>query len=133
MPRDIRSLRRLNRACAAVGMEYLLPKVRFFVHNDEVERLETVGKHYDLPKQVTCFAFYGNTLPLKPQEFRFWKESLRTDSLWATHSPKSEVEKRAKYNQYLKLIKEQEELVASKRVYTALKYVVALLCKGQLH
>jgi hypothetical protein len=54
-------------------VEYLLLEVRFFVYKDEVEWIEAVGKYNALPKQVACFTFYGNMLPLEALDFWIWE------------------------------------------------------------
>lgn len=77
--------RLVNRACAAVGIKYLLPEVFFFSHPDACERLRETAHHPEFRLHVKSLLYDGRHIYQRFADRGEWEANLkRRDYLAAT-------------------------------------------------
>lgn len=81
----VKEFRLVNRACAAVGIKYLLPEVFFFSHPDACERLREIAHHPEFRPHVKSLVYDGRHIYQKFADRGEWEANLRRqDHLAAT-------------------------------------------------
>ena len=81
----VKEFRLVNRACAAVGIKYLLPEVFFFLHPDACERLRETAHHPEFRLHVKSLLYDGRHIYQRFADREEWENNLeRHDRLAIT-------------------------------------------------
>ena len=110
--------RLLNKQCAAVGVEFLLPHVVYFVSRRQLDRLEAITQHPTIPRYVSQFRFDSALFASEPATYTVFQQIVNRP--WAGN-PDTEAILQEKYRLYKKALAEQNDMITSHRCYRALK------------
>ncbi|KAI0419545.1 hypothetical protein F5X98DRAFT_334358 [Xylaria grammica] len=124
---DILNFRLVNRLFADIGAAYMLPYVTFYMHREDLARLEAISLHPIFSKHVQELVYFAITLdPIKVSWRQFvqnykgmarWNGALRKLNLTPTQLM-------AAYAKYSDAVDEQDELVRREEDADLLKRVL---------
>ncbi|GAP92103.1 putative F-box protein [Rosellinia necatrix] len=124
---DILHFRLVNKLFADIGAAYMLPEVTFYLHQEELDRLEAISLHPIFSKHVSSLTYFAEALDSPKVSWREfvrdhkkamrWNGTLRKQSL-------TPAQLMAEYNKYLKAVDDQDELMEKKKDMVLLKQVL---------
>ena len=114
---SVPSFRLLCVGCAAIGDEYLLPKIHFHVDEKQIARLEAISEHPAIAKNITEFHYHAFLLPFKPLPMSVSKGGFTYGISDASHPDQIPPEK---YRAYQKAVIAQKRIMSTRACYKAL-------------
>ncbi|KAJ8126649.1 hypothetical protein O1611_g6989 [Lasiodiplodia mahajangana] len=121
---DVLSFRLVNKLFADIGAAYMLPEVTFYMHQEELDRLEAISLHPIFSKQVTSLNYYAEIL-VSPKVT--WCEFLRNHKRnirWNGTLREKPHQLVAEYKRYSDAVDGQDELMKKKKDIKLLKEIL---------
>jgi hypothetical protein len=117
---DARRFRLINRSCAAIGIDFIMPILHFRIDWNDMHRLEAITQHHILPNRIKTLEFNGSILPIKASRLADWTSAnMRANS--TQFKKLTEMEKTRGYQEFCRLLNCQNDLIKSNRVSATLK------------
>ncbi|KAI1181317.1 hypothetical protein F4777DRAFT_12509 [Nemania sp. FL0916] len=126
---DVLNFRLVNKLFADVGAAYMLPEVTFFMHREELDRLEAISLHPIFSKHVCSLVYFAETLGSPkvtwPEFVRQYKRQMRLNhSLMMKKRELAAHQLNPAYKEYCDAVDEQDRYIAEERDLNLLKQVL---------
>ncbi|KAI1122815.1 hypothetical protein F5Y10DRAFT_253143 [Nemania abortiva] len=121
---DILNFRLVNKLFADIGAVYMLPDVTFYMHQEELDRLEAISLHPIFSRHVVSLTYHAEIL-VSPKVT--WFEFLRNHKRnirWNGTLRETPQRLVAEYHNYSDAVDEQDELIKKKKDALLLKEVL---------
>lgn len=124
---DILNFRLVNKLMADIGAAYMLPEVTFYLHQEELDRLEAISLHPIFSKHVTSLTYFAETLDSPKVSWREFLRDHKRETRWNGRLRKLNMtpsQLMAEYHKYIEAVDEQDKLMEEKKDLELLKRVL---------
>lgn len=124
---DILNFRLVNKLFSDVGAAYMLPEVTFYMHQDELDRLEAISLHPVFSKHVSSLTYFAETVDSPKVTWREFLRDHKRKTRWNNRVRKLNLTPSqliAEYKRYCDAVDEQEKLLETKEDLDLLKKVL---------
>ncbi|KAI1114669.1 hypothetical protein F5Y14DRAFT_413287 [Nemania sp. NC0429] len=124
---DILNFRLVNRLFSDIGAAYMLPEVTFYMHQDELDRLEAISLHPIFSKHVNSLTYFAETVDAPKVTWREFLRDHKRKTRWNNRVRKLNLTPSqliAEYKRYCDAVDEQEKLLATEKDLDLLKEVL---------
>lgn len=124
---DILNFRLVNRLFSDIGAAYMLPEVTFYMHQDELDRLEAISLHPVFSKHVSSLTYFAETVDSPKVTWREFLRDHKKKTRWNNRVRKLNLTPSqlvAEYKRYCDAVDEQEKLLETKKDLNLLKEVL---------
>ncbi|KAI0118420.1 hypothetical protein GGR51DRAFT_499494 [Nemania sp. FL0031] len=121
---DVLNFRLVNKLFADIGAAYMLPDVTFYMHQEELDRLEAISLHPILSKQVVSLTYYAEVLASPKVTWYEFLRNHKRNVRWNGILRETPHQLIGEYKKYSDAIDNQEEFTAEERDLKLLKEIL---------
>ncbi|KAI1261559.1 hypothetical protein F5Y18DRAFT_401637 [Xylariaceae sp. FL1019] len=124
---SLQSVRLVNRKLAEIGAAYMLPEVTFYMHSEELARLQAIAQHPVFSKHVRSLTYSGHALDSPKVSWREFLRDYKLELRWNSRLKKLNYHPNqllAEYNKYCDAAAEQDLIMNSEADIALLKDIL---------